>query len=79
MTKEKEPIITVLEPTVAENTQDAPFTHYVLVPVDEKGKEIGQEFSYPARTFNKSPYYNRTAKPEGNASSNAKFKVKKKK
>ena len=77
MAKEKEPIITVLEPKATEPTQDAPFTHYVLVPVDEKGKESGQEFSISKKGFAQT-YINRTAKPDGTAIK-PKFKVKKKK
>lgn len=77
MAKDRETAITVLAPVAEEAAQDAPFTHYVLVPVDDKGKENGKEFSISKKGFNQT-FINRTAKPDGTATK-PKFKVKKKK
>lgn len=56
---------------------DHSFTHYVLVPIDAKGKDKGSEFSISKKGFAQT-YKNRTAKPEGTAEK-ALFRVKKKK
>lgn len=73
MAKEKEPVVRILQPVEPEQ----PFTHYVLVPVDKKGKEIGKEFTISKKGFAQT-YINRTAQPDGNAAKNPQFKVKKK-
>lgn len=75
MAKEKEPVVRILQQSVPEPEQ--PFTHYVLVPVDKKGKESGQEFTISKKGFAQT-YINRTAQPDGNAIKNPQFKVKKK-
>lgn len=75
-TNKETPPVKVLAPA-AQNEAEAPFTHYVLVPIDSKGKETGAEFTISKKGFN--TYINRTATPEGNAAKGAKFKVKKKK
>lgn len=67
--------ITVLEPK--EVSEEAPFTHYILVALDDKGKEKGPEFPVLRKTFDRT-FMQRTAKPDGTATK-PQFKVKKKK
>lgn len=73
-TKAEDVTIKVL-PTPVEDNE--PFTHYVMVALDNKGKEKGSEFLISKKGFQ--TYINRTAKPEGNASKHPQFRVKKKK
>lgn len=69
--------IRVLQPSEPEPVEQ-PFTHYLLVALDSKGKETGAEFQISKKGFQQT-YINRTAKPDGNANpKNAQFKVKKK-
>lgn len=76
MAKDKEPVIKTLATEAPVVVEDAPFTHYTMVALDEKGKEKGQEFDVLKKTF-EGTFKGRTAKPEGTAT-NPKFKVKKK-
>lgn len=76
MAKEKEPIIKTLATEAPAVVDDAPFTHYTMIALDEKGKEKGQEFDVLKKTFEMT-FKGRTAKPEGTATK-PKFKVKKK-
>lgn len=68
--------ITEVTPTVSFDSPDTSFTHYVMVKVDEKGKEIGDEFNVSKKGFEQT-FKNRTAKPDGTADK-PQFKVKKK-